>query len=128
MEIGITHYSFFFFLLTWQQCYCIRIKASKKNKKYIYIYRERQQVIKIWDEKWEMRFQFRALWLIIWWSLKNYMVINFRACGISRGIRKLTRIPTSIIKKNSKASITIQRRFILATFPLYLSCLSWISK
>jgi hypothetical protein len=38
--------------------------------------------------------QVRVLWLLIWWPLKDYMVINFRARGISRGARKLARTPT----------------------------------
>jgi hypothetical protein len=37
--------------------------------------------------------QIRAMWLLIWWSLETYMVVNFRARGISRGTRKLARIP-----------------------------------
>jgi hypothetical protein len=39
-------------------------------------------------------FQVRALWLLIWWSLEAYMVVNFRARGISRGARKLARTST----------------------------------
>jgi hypothetical protein len=38
--------------------------------------------------------QVRAMWLLIWWPLEVYMVVNFRARGISRGTRKLTRTPT----------------------------------
>jgi hypothetical protein len=38
--------------------------------------------------------QVRALWLLIWWSLEAYMVVNFRARGISRNARKLTRTST----------------------------------
>ena len=38
--------------------------------------------------------QVRALWLLIWWPLEVYMVVNFRARGISRGTRKLARTPT----------------------------------
>jgi hypothetical protein len=34
--------------------------------------------------------------------LKAYMIVNFRARGISRGARKLARISTLIIKKNKK--------------------------
>ena len=33
--------------------------------------------------------QVRALWLLIWWPLEAYMVVNFKARGISRGARKL---------------------------------------
>jgi len=43
--------------------------------------------------------QIRALWLLIWWPLEAYMVVNFRARGISRGTRKLVRIPTLNYKK-----------------------------
>ena len=38
--------------------------------------------------------QVQALWLLIWWSLEAYMVVHFRARGISRGARKLARTPT----------------------------------
>jgi len=38
-------------------------------------------------------FQVRALWLLIWWSLEAYMVVNFRAREISWGARKLARTP-----------------------------------
>ena len=41
----------------------------------------------------------RALWLLLWWPLEAYMVVNFRARGISRGARKLTQTPTLIKKK-----------------------------
>jgi len=37
--------------------------------------------------------QVRVLWLLIWWPLETYMVVNFRARGISWGARKLTRTP-----------------------------------
>jgi hypothetical protein len=39
-------------------------------------------------------FQVRAPWLLIWWPLEAYMVVNFRARGISQGARKLARTPT----------------------------------
>jgi hypothetical protein len=38
--------------------------------------------------------QVRTLWLLIWWPLEAYMVVNFKARGISRGARKLARTPT----------------------------------
>jgi len=38
--------------------------------------------------------QVRTLWLLIWWPLEAYMVVNFRVRGISRGARKLVRTPT----------------------------------
>jgi hypothetical protein len=38
--------------------------------------------------------QVRALWLLIWWPLEAYMIVNFRARGINRGARKLARTPT----------------------------------
>jgi hypothetical protein len=37
--------------------------------------------------------QIQALWLLIWWPLETYIVVNFRARGINRGARKLTRNP-----------------------------------
>jgi hypothetical protein len=43
--------------------------------------------------------QVRALWLLIWWPLETYMVINFRACGISWGARKLAWTLTLNLKK-----------------------------
>jgi hypothetical protein len=43
--------------------------------------------------------QSRALWLLIWWPLKAYMIVNFRAREISRGTRKLTWTPTLNWKK-----------------------------
>jgi hypothetical protein len=49
--------------------------------------------------------QVRALWLLIWWSLKTYKVINFRARGISRGARKLTR--TTLINNNNNNNIVV---------------------
>ena len=38
--------------------------------------------------------QIRAMWLLIQWPLEAYMVVNFRARGISRGACKLVRTPT----------------------------------
>jgi hypothetical protein len=46
--------------------------------------------------------QVRALWLLIWWSLEAYMVINFRARRISWGARKLARTFTLNLKKKKK--------------------------
>jgi len=43
--------------------------------------------------------QVQALWLLIWWPLEAYMVVNFRARGISRGARKLARTLTLNSKK-----------------------------
>jgi hypothetical protein len=43
--------------------------------------------------------QVRALLLLIWWPLETYMVVNFRAHGISRGARKLPQTPTLNYKK-----------------------------
>ena len=40
--------------------------------------------------------QVRAMWLLIWWPLEAYMVVNFRTRIISRGARKLAR--TSMLK------------------------------
>jgi len=38
--------------------------------------------------------QVRVLWLLIWWLLEAYMVINFKAREISRGAHKLVQTPT----------------------------------
>ena len=46
--------------------------------------------------------QVRALWLFIWWPLEAYMVVNFRAHGINRDVRKLTRISTLNYKKKEQ--------------------------
>jgi len=43
--------------------------------------------------------QVRAMWLLIWWSLEAYMVVNFRTRRISRGVHKLARTPISNKKK-----------------------------
>ena len=43
--------------------------------------------------------QVRALWLLIWWPLEAYMVVNFRAREISRSARKLAWTPTVKLKK-----------------------------
>jgi hypothetical protein len=43
--------------------------------------------------------QVQALWLLIWWPLEAYMVVNLRARGISRGTRKLVRTPMLNWKK-----------------------------
>jgi len=45
--------------------------------------------------------QVRAMWLLIWWQLEAYMVVNFRARGITRGTCKLAGTPTLIKKKAS---------------------------
>jgi hypothetical protein len=42
------------------------------------------------------------MWLLIWWPLEAYMVVNFRAREISRGARKLVRTPTLNYKKEKK--------------------------
>ena len=47
-------------------------------------------------------FQVRTLWLLIWWPLEAYMIVNFRAREISRGARKLARTPTLKKKKKEK--------------------------
>jgi len=41
--------------------------------------------------------QIQALWLLIWWLLETYIVVNFRACEISRDTRKLIQTLTLII-------------------------------
>jgi len=44
--------------------------------------------------------QVRATWLLIWWLLEAYMIVNFRTRGISRGTRKLIWTPILNLKKN----------------------------
>jgi hypothetical protein len=43
--------------------------------------------------------QVRVSWLLIWWLLEAYMVVNFRTRRISKGACKLAWIPTLIKKK-----------------------------
>jgi hypothetical protein len=52
----------------------------------------------------------RVLWLLIWWPLKAYMVVNFRARRISRGVRKLARTPALIKKKGSRLVISNEKK------------------
>jgi hypothetical protein len=47
--------------------------------------------------------QVRVQWLLIWWPLEIYMVVNFRACKI-RGARKLVRTHTLKKKKFNQVS------------------------
>jgi hypothetical protein len=60
--------------------------------------------------------QVRALWLLIWWPLEAYMVVNFRAHGISRGARKLARTPT--LKKKKKTEHMLRFTTLKLTLPL----------
>jgi hypothetical protein len=46
-----------------------------------------------------LKSQVRIMWLLIWWSLEVYIVINFRANEISRDVCKLSRTSTLIKKK-----------------------------
>jgi len=48
----------------------------------------------------------RALWLLIWWPLEVYMVVNFKARGINRGARKLAR---TLSLKKKKVGIVFER-------------------
>jgi hypothetical protein len=54
-------------------------------------------VVRTWDQEvcslCGLRFEL-ALWLLIWWPLETYMVVNFRTREISRDTHKLTRTPT----------------------------------
>jgi hypothetical protein len=58
-------------------------------------------VVRDWNQEvlLPMWSQVRALWLLIWWSLEAYMVVNFRAREISQGTHKLARTPTLNWKK-----------------------------
>jgi hypothetical protein len=57
--------------------------------------------------------QVRPLWLFIWWLLKVYMVVTFRARGISRGARKLD--PDTHIKLKKKNWLQNQKN----NFPVF---------
>jgi len=46
--------------------------------------------------------------ILISWLLKVYMVVNFKAHGISRGARKLVRTPT--LKKIKKYLIRLKKK------------------
>ena len=63
--------------------------------------------------------QARAMWLLIWWSLEIYMVINLRAHEISWGTHKLTRTLTLIKKKNLKTPKTFAYNCIII---IIISC------
>ena len=43
--------------------------------------------------------QIQTIWLLVWWSLEVYMVVNFRTHKISQGMRKLARTPMLIKKR-----------------------------
>jgi len=49
------------------------------------------------------------MWLLIWWPLEAYMVVNFRTRGISRDARKLARTPTLnfFLKKTVNNALTM---------------------
>jgi len=59
-----------------------------------------------------LRFQVRAMWVLIWWLLDVYLVINFRVCGISRDGCKLIQT-SSLIKKTYNKINKGHKRFIL---------------
>jgi hypothetical protein len=62
--------------------------SSDKNLKL-------KSLFSLWFQVWDM-------WLLIWWPLEAYMVVNFRTRGINRDARKL--VQTTILnlkKKNS---------------------------
>jgi hypothetical protein len=74
--------------------------------------------------------QVRVLWLLIYWPLKAYMVINFKTRGISRGTCKLTQTLTLIKKiylnhppKKSIMSIRTLKIYII----LYQSPYIWLT-
>jgi hypothetical protein len=64
-------------------------------------------------------FQVRVMWLLIWWSLETYMVVNFRVRGIGRSARKLVRTPTSKQNKKSNYFILFESRFYSLKSPLF---------
>jgi hypothetical protein len=49
----------------------------------------------MWSQVW-------ALWLLIWWPLETYMIVNFRIHWISWNAHKLARKPTLSLKKKKK--------------------------
>jgi len=66
-----------------------------------------------------LRSQVRTLWTLIWWPLEAYMVVNFRARGISRGARKLARTPTIIKKKKEtfrKRTLQLKKKWPTGSF------------
>jgi hypothetical protein len=61
--------------------------ASKRPCKYMNMKSLRSRdLFSLWS-------QVQALWLLIWWSLEAYMVVNFKVRGISRDARKLAEHP-----------------------------------
>jgi hypothetical protein len=65
--------------------------------------------------------QVRASWLLIWWLLEAYMVVNFRARRISKGACKLAWIPT-LIKKKSLWCVDENRTFLGYIFTEQCMC------
>jgi hypothetical protein len=81
-----------------------------------------------------MWFQVRVIWLLVWWSLEAYMVVNFRTHEISQGMRKLARTPM-LIKKRAclllyfKKEIFLKKFFVLNNFLCFLIVLiCWYKK
>jgi len=50
--------------------------------------------------------QVQALWLLIWWSMEVYMVVNFRTREISQGARTQTD-PNTHVNNNNKKQRTL---------------------
>ena len=64
--------------------------------------------------------QVRAIWLLRWWPLETYMVVNFRACKINWGVRKLTRTPMLNKKKKKHTLSTACTFFVMLIFFIFL--------
>jgi len=76
----------------WKKCEVLSPPRKSSRRWYNSKSLELEGLFSLW-------FQVRALWLLIWWPLEAYMVVNFRTRGISRDMRKLTRTPTLTEKK-----------------------------
>jgi hypothetical protein len=76
----------------WKKCEVLPPPRKSSRRWYNGKSLELEGLLPLW-------FQVRALWLLIWWSLEAYMIVNFRARGISRDVRKLTRTPRLTEKK-----------------------------
>jgi hypothetical protein len=64
--------------------------------------------------------QVRVSWLLIWWLLEAYMVVNFRARRISKGACKLARIPT--LKKKNLYNVSMRIEHFLVIYLQNIAC------
>jgi len=61
---------------------------------------ELKSLLFLWFQVWNM-------WLLIWWPLEAYMVVNFRTRGINRDARKL--VGTTILNLKKKIALGSSR-------------------